>query len=116
MFELKRDSKAMEILQEISHIFKTAKTQQDKNFVLSAVAQTFSFAVLQTVIPGLTSYRFKKARQMRLSRRLGKSVPVALKRRIKYETGKVEHFVAFITSDVDHQPTLWNVQNEAKFW
>ena len=66
--------------------------------ILSIMVDKVSFKSLQRLIPNLTNYRFKIAKQHLLLHGRGCSVPRPIQKRMYVSPEMVDHFICFITS------------------
>lgn len=66
--------------------------------ILSIIAKDVSFLTLLMYIPGLTEYRFNKAREHSVNVGTGAVVDETRSPTIRYDDYQLEHFIEFIVS------------------
>ena len=87
-----------ELMYTLANCYKNANEWDSRRQILSIMADKVSLATIQQWIPGLTSYRFKVARQHAAVHGSGKLVPTNAQTKSFIPEAKLAHFLDFITS------------------
>ena len=87
-----------ELMYTLENCHKNANERDSRRQILSIMADKVSLATIQQWIPGLTSYRFKVARQHDAVHGSGKLVPTNAQTKLFIPEAKLAHFLDFITS------------------
>ena len=87
-----------ELMYTLANCYKNANEWDSCRQILSIMADKVSLATIQQWIPGLTSYRFKVARQHAAVHGSGKLVPTNAQTKSFIPEAKLAHFLDFITS------------------
>ena len=87
-----------ELMYTLANCYKNANERDSRRQILSIMADKVSLATIQQWIPGLTSYRFKVARQHDAVHGSGKLVPTNAQTKLFIPEAKLAHFLDFITS------------------
>ena len=87
-----------ELMYTLANCYKNANERDSRRQILSIMADKVSLATIQQWIPGLTSYRFKVARQHAAVHGSGKLVPTNAQTKSFIPEAKLAHFLDFITS------------------
>ena len=87
-----------ELMYTLANCYKNANEWDSRRQILSIMADKVSLATIQQWIPGLTSYRFKVARQHAAVHGSGKLVPTNAQTKSFIPEAKLAHSLDFITS------------------
>lgn len=87
-----------ELMYTLANCYKNANEWDSRRQILSIMADKVSLATIKQWIPGLTSYRFKVARQHAAVHGSGKLVPTNAQTKSFIPEAKLAHFLDFITS------------------
>ena len=87
-----------ELMYTLANCYKNANEWDSRRQILSIMADKVSLATIQQWIPGLTSYRFKVARQHAAVHGSGKLLPTNAQTKSFIPEAKLAHFLDFITS------------------
>ena len=87
-----------ELMYTLANCYKNANEWDSRRQILSIMADKVRLATIQQWIPGLTSYRFKVARQHAAVHGSGKLVPTNAQTKSFIPEAKLAHFLDFITS------------------
>ncbi|CAH1252459.1 Hypp9299 [Branchiostoma lanceolatum] len=88
----------MELLNSLVECYKCASQSFTRRQILSIMADKYSFADLEKLLPGLTRYQVTSARQHAMRHGRGAPVPPSIDIRMRVVPGKLDHFITFITS------------------
>lgn len=87
-----------ELMYTLANCYKNANDWDSRRQILSIMADKVSLATIKQWIPGLTSYRFKVARQHAAVHGSGKLVPTNAQTKSFIPEAKLAHFLDFTTS------------------
>lgn len=87
-----------ELMYTLANCHKNANERDSRRQILSIMADKVILATIQQWIPGLTSYRFKVARQHAAFHGSGKLVPTNAQTKSFIPEAKLAHFLDFIIS------------------
>ena len=90
------------LLESLVECYNNATQWDTRCQILSIMVDKVSFKSLQLLIPNLTHYRFKIAKQHLLLHGRGCSVPRPIQKRMYVSPEMVDHFICFITSHDQH--------------
>ena len=86
------------LLESLVECYNNATQWDTRRQILSIMVDKVSFKSLQLLIPNLTHYHFKIAKQHLLLHGRGCSVPRPIQERMYVSPEMVDHFICFITS------------------
>lgn len=86
------------LLESLVECYNNATQWDTRRQILSIMVDKVNFKSLQRLIPNLTHYRFKIAKQHLLLHGRGCSVPRPIQKRMYVSPEMVDHFICFITS------------------
>lgn len=86
------------LLESLVECYNNATQWDTRRQILSIMVDKVSFKSLQQLIPNLTHYRFKIAKQHLLLHGRGCSVPRPIQKRMYVSPEMVDNFICFITS------------------
>lgn len=86
------------LLESLVECYNNATQWDTRRQILSIMVDKVSFKSLQGLIPNLTQYRFKIAKQHLLLHGRSSSVPRPIQKRMYVSSEMIEHFICFITS------------------
>ena len=99
-----------ELMYTLANCYKNANEWDSRRQILSIMADKVSLATIKQWIPGLTSYRFKVARQHAAVHGSGKLVPTNAQTKSFIPEAKLAHFLDFITSSHVIQDLLFGAK------
>ena len=86
------------LLESLVECYNNATQWDTRRQILSIMVDKVSFKSLQRLIPNLTHYHFKIAKQHLLLHGRGCSVPRPIQKRMYVSPEMIDHFICFITS------------------
>lgn len=86
------------LLESLVECYNNATQWDTRRQILSIMVDKVSFKSLQRLIPNLTQYHFKIAKQHLLLHGKGSLVPRPIQKRMYVSSEMIDHFICFITS------------------